>query len=46
MEKTVELNAMWYNANMIMMDLTRKMGHFIKQINIKNLLKIVNFHLI
>ena len=35
--KTVELNAMWYNANMIMMDLTRKMGHFIKANKYKEL---------
>ena len=35
--KTVELNAMWYNANMIMASLTRKMGHIIKANKYKEL---------
>ena len=28
--KAVEINAMWYNANMIMANLTKKFGHIIK----------------
>lgn len=28
--KAVEINAMWYNANMIMTELTKKMGGFLK----------------
>ena len=35
--KTVELNSLWYNANMIMADLSRKLGHFIKGAKYKEL---------
>lgn len=35
--KTVELNSLWYNANMIMADLSRKLGHFIKGVKYKEL---------